>query len=78
MNGTNTSGWSALPGGYRYGPSGVFNDIGQLGYWWTSSADPINAFYRRLDGADSTGVVMNKVYRSGVVYTGGKYIRCVK
>lgn len=78
MNGTNTSGWSALPGGYRYGLSGVFNDIGLLSYWWTSTSDPVNAIYRRLDGADSTGVVMNKVYRAGVVYTGGKYIRCVK
>jgi uncharacterized protein (TIGR02145 family) len=78
MNGTNTSGWSALPGGYRFGPSGVFNDVGQLSYWWTSTADPINAMYRRLDGADSTGVVMNKIFRGGVVYQGGKYVRCVK
>ena len=78
QDGTNTSGWSALPGGYRYGPSGVFNNIGTLSYWWTSSFDPTNAFYRRLDGVDSTGVVMNKVYRSGVVYQGGKYVRCVK
>ncbi len=77
MNGTNTSGWSALPGGYRYGPSGVFNDIGLLSYWWSSTSDPVNAIYRRLDGADSTGVVMNKIFRGGVVYQGGKYIRCV-
>jgi uncharacterized protein (TIGR02145 family) len=78
MNGTNSSGWSALPGGYRYGLTGVFNDVGHLSYWWSSTSDPVNAMYRRLDGADSTGVVMNKVYRAGVVYTGGKYIRCVK
>jgi uncharacterized protein (TIGR02145 family) len=77
MNGTNTSGWSALPGGYRYGPSGVFNDIGLLSYFWSATSDPVNAIYRRLDGADSTGVVMNKVFRGGVVYQGGKYIRCV-
>ena len=78
MNGTNTSGWSALPGGYRYGLSGVFNDIGLLTYWWSSTGDAVNAIYRRLDGVDSTGVVMNKIYRSGVVFTGGKYIRCVR
>ncbi len=78
MNGTNTSGWSALPGGYRYGPSGVFNDAGQLSYWWTASFDPLNATYRRLDGADAvTGLPQNMVFRSGVVYTGGKYVRCV-
>ena len=78
MNGTNTSGWSALPGGYRYGLTGVFNNLGTLSYWWSSTKDPVNAMYRRLDGADSTGVVMNKVYRAGVIYQGGKYIRCVK
>ncbi len=77
--GTNTSGWSALPGGYRFGPSGVFNNIGSLSYWWTSSSDPVNAFYRRLDGVDATtGLVQNKIFRSGVVYQGGKYVRCMK
>jgi uncharacterized protein (TIGR02145 family) len=76
--GTNTSGWSALPGGYRYGPSGVFNNVGQLSFWWTSTSDPVNAMYRRLDGVDPvTGLVQNMIFRSGVVYQGGKYVRCV-
>ena len=79
FNGTNTRGWSALPGGYRYGASGVFNNVGDLSYWWTSDnlGDPINATYRRLDGATG-GVVENRVFRGAVLYQGGKYVRCMK
>ena len=81
MNGTNTSGWSALPGGYRYGGSGVFNDVGNLSYWWTSDdgGSTTDAIYRRLDGADKvTGLIVNQVYRNGVLKQGGKYVRCMK
>ena len=35
-NGTNTSGFSALPGGYRYAADGSFNAIGTISYWWSS------------------------------------------
>jgi len=34
-NGTNSSGWSGLPGGYRY--SGGFYSSGGLGGWWSAS-----------------------------------------
>lgn len=73
-NGTNTSRFSALPGGYRYGLSGVFNDLGNLTYWWSSSnlGDPVNATYRRLDGSN------NGVFRGAVIKEGGKYVRCMK
>lgn len=40
-NGTNESGFSALPGGYRY-PGGYCNEIGVIGYWWSSSEDKIS------------------------------------
>jgi uncharacterized protein (TIGR02145 family) len=33
---TNESGFTALPGGYRYG-SGTFYDIGSTGNWWSST-----------------------------------------
>jgi uncharacterized protein (TIGR02145 family) len=73
QNGTNTSGFSALPGGYRYVVDGSFNNVGDLSYWWSATAvDDITAWYRRLDG-NQTGV-----YRAGVEKTSGKYIRCVK
>jgi uncharacterized protein (TIGR02145 family) len=74
LNGTNTSGWTALPGGYRYGASGVYNNAGDLSYWWTSDdlGDPINGTYRRLDGSN------NGVFRGAVIKQGGKYVRCMK
>ena len=37
-NGTNSSGFSGLPGGYRY-YDGTFDDIGDYGYWWSSTED---------------------------------------
>ena len=37
-NGTNTSGFAGLPGGYRY-YNGDFNPIGARGFWWSSSED---------------------------------------
>ena len=79
-NGTNTSGFSALAGGYRYGASGTFNDLGDLSYWWSSTAvgDGTTAWYRRLDGVLPDVPTNTQVYRAGVLYQGGKYVRCVK
>jgi uncharacterized protein (TIGR02145 family) len=34
-NGTNTSGFSGLPGGNRFG-SGSFGSLGKIGVWWSS------------------------------------------
>jgi uncharacterized protein (TIGR02145 family) len=80
MNGTNTSGWSALPGGYRSAVDGVYNNVGDLSYWWTTDdgGSSINATYRRLDGSTTPGVVENREYRGGVLKQAGKYVRCVK
>lgn len=75
MNGTNTSGFSALPGGYRYGLTGTFNNVGDLTYWWTTTpvpADPTTAWYRRLDGSSS------QIYKAATEKPAGKYIRCIK
>jgi len=72
-NGTNTSGFTAVPAGYRYAVTGTFNDVGNIGYFWTASqVDASTSLYRRLDGSQ-TGI-----YRSGVDKQGGKSIRCVK
>jgi uncharacterized protein (TIGR02145 family) len=40
-NGSNTSGFSGLPGGYR-SYDGDFNDIGEFGIWWSASESPSN------------------------------------
>jgi uncharacterized protein (TIGR02145 family) len=61
QNGTNTSGFSALPGGYRYAATGTFNDRGNLSYWWTSTQETAAlAWYRHLAGLNSD------IYRASV------------
>ena len=51
-NGTDDYGWLGLPGGYR-GTNGVFDAIGYLGNWWSSSqANAYDAWSRYLVGND--------------------------
>ncbi|MEX0811308.1 MAG: fibrobacter succinogenes major paralogous domain-containing protein [Chitinophagales bacterium] len=35
---TNSSGWSGLPGGYRFSNPGVFASFGSGGFWWSASS----------------------------------------
>jgi uncharacterized protein (TIGR02145 family) len=74
QNGTNISGFSALPGGYRYAATGTYNDLGNLTYWWSSSDDVSSnyAWYRRIDGSRTD------IFKAVVIKTAGKYVRCVK
>jgi hypothetical protein len=46
---TNSSGFTALPGGFRYN-DGRFQNINLQGYWWTTTLniDPTFAYYYRL------------------------------
>ena len=72
-NGTNTSGFSALPGGYRFYNDGQFNGQTSLGYWWTATEhDADRGWYRRLDGNNTA------VYKASTDKNAGKAIRCVK
>jgi len=73
QNGTNTTGFTALPGGYRYGLDGSFIGLGTFVYWWTSSLQAENiAWYRLLDGSHT------EVYKGATSVRGGKFVRCVK
>jgi len=45
---TNETGFTALPGGYRYGVDGSFEHIRSVGYWWTSSSSVDEKFARRV------------------------------
>ena len=47
-NGTNSSGFSGLPGGYRY-LNGLFYNATGFGYWWSSSPNGYGAWYRYLN-----------------------------
>ena len=72
-NGSNSSGFSGLPGGDRY-YNGSFNNIEDGGYWWTSTASFENefAFYRNLSSFN------NGVSRFDYYQTGGFSVRCLK
>jgi len=73
QNGTNTSGFSALPGGYRYNLTGAFANVGVLTYFWAADElDATRGWFRRLDGSVST------IEKGGTEKQAGKYIRCVK
>jgi uncharacterized protein (TIGR02145 family) len=46
-DGDNSSGFKSLPAGYR-NSSGNFYDLGNYGYWWSSSPSGGNAIFRYL------------------------------
>ena len=71
-NGTNSSGFTGFPGGYR-GNDGSFNSLGDRGYWWSShETSGTRAWDRGL------------YYNDGLVHRGGSYktdgfsVRCLK
>ena len=72
FNGTNSSGFSGLPGGFRDRFGGLFNLGGYNGYWWSSSPNNSVAWVWNLtsDNANS--------YRSTNGLRNGFSIRCIK
>ncbi|MDD2297287.1 MAG: FISUMP domain-containing protein [Sphaerochaetaceae bacterium] len=68
----NKSGFTALPGGYRY-VSGPFYRIGLSGYWWGSTQANSNYAWTRLLHYDSS-----YVYRAGTSKAYGFSVRCVR
>ena len=70
-NGTNSSGFSGLPGGLRY-TSGYFNIAGDYGYWWSSSPNGSFAWLRYLHADYGT------VYRNSGFQRYGSSVRCVR
>jgi uncharacterized protein (TIGR02145 family) len=70
---TNSTGFTALPGGYRYYYDGTFYFVGGLGYWWSSTAyDATFALYRYL------GYYFANAYRSYYNKQYGFSVRCVR
>lgn len=70
---TNSSGFTALPGGYRGGTTGYFGDIGYFGNWWSSSSSFANKAWLRKMYYDNT-----KMVRYDLLKTYGFSVRCVK
>jgi uncharacterized protein (TIGR02145 family) len=71
-NGTNSSAFAGLPGGYR-GTIGDFSSIGSFGYWWSSSENNTDfAWFRSLYGNSGN------VGRSGLDKQNGFSVRCLR
>lgn len=76
-NGTNTTGFTALPSGYRAWANSEFRGLGIISYLWTASDDAVNGhpdvgWYRRLDATSPW------IYKATTGKTGGKSVRCMK
>jgi uncharacterized protein (TIGR02145 family) len=69
-NGSNSSGFTGLPGGGR-DAGGLFND-GGYGYWWSASESGSNSWGRRLDYS------FGNVDRDYNYRDGGFSARCVR
>ena len=70
-NGTNSSGFAGLPGGYRNW-NGYFLNAGRNGIWWSSSPLNSNAWHRHLFYDDER--VVRYVGDIGL----GMSVRCVR
>ena len=70
-NGTNSSGFSGLPGGFRY-YSGLFDYAGYYGYWWSSSPSGSLVWYRYLSND------LGNVSRDDLDPQNGFSVRCVR
>jgi uncharacterized protein (TIGR02145 family) len=71
-NGTNESGFTGLPGGYRY-RMGTFYYVGQYGDWWSSSEDDIYGAWCRFMNGNNNGI-----YRYDGCKGCGFSVRCVR
>jgi uncharacterized protein (TIGR02145 family) len=72
FNASNSSGFSGLPGGFRY-TKGNFNNVGSTGYWWSSTEySSMDAGIRCLDN------LITYAIRNYSNKEGGKSVRCVR
>jgi uncharacterized protein (TIGR02145 family) len=68
----NSSGFSALPGGYRYS-NGEFYGIGSIGYWWSSTEYSWASAWVRGLGYNYGGSKRSSDYRQA-----GFSVRCLR
>jgi uncharacterized protein (TIGR02145 family) len=70
---TNSSGFSAMPGGIRYGGNGTYGAVLSYGYWWSSSLFGSNFAWARFFG--HTYVT---IYRNSQTRNYGFSVRCLR
>jgi uncharacterized protein (TIGR02145 family) len=74
LGASNSSGFSALPGGFRMGTSsGTFSGIVNYGFWWTSSNNNTNTAWHRGMGYNEFGL-----NRDILIKKYGASVRCIK
>ena len=71
-NGNNSSGFNALPGGYRF-KNGVFNAAGYFASWWSATESYTYSAWFRSIRYDDEGI-----YRNNFGKQDGYAIRCLK
>jgi uncharacterized protein (TIGR02145 family) len=69
--GSNTSGFDALPGGFR-GTGGAFGSLGTGAHFWSSSPSSGNALRRTLNSTEA------RVYRNARDQANGFSVRCLR
>ena len=72
VNGTNSSGFSGLPGGYRNYHEDFFN-VGDEGYWWSASE-----FFHLLTWSRELGYYYSDLSRRFKYKDFGLSVRCVR
>ena len=78
-NGTNSSGFSALPAGKRSGFDGNFANIGETGYWWSSTEDyKDKAYGRTLEPNTLYGIKLGRIFKEKKFKEGGFSVRCLR
>jgi uncharacterized protein (TIGR02145 family) len=75
-NGTNGSGFSGLPGGYRedHGDSSHFYAIEYYGNWWGSAEGSANLAWGR--GLSYNGDIDRQSFN--IIYCTGSSVRCIR
>jgi uncharacterized protein (TIGR02145 family) len=72
---TNETGFTALPGGWRFNNDGLFKELNDTGRWWTSTGHEIYgsaAWYRQMKFNG------RNVFRHNLLKGHGYCIRCMK
>lgn len=70
-NGTNESGFTGFPGGYRV-ENGIFQNVGNIGIWWsTTENNLLSAIDHFISQSNSAGLSNSPKQR-------GEYVRCIK
>jgi uncharacterized protein (TIGR02145 family) len=69
---SNSSAFTALPGGHRKANLANFFDIGDRGYWWSATPDGMSAWYMELRNIGSLASMVSNDKQFGIS------VRCVR